>query len=90
MTVHKHTMILDGSFYFCEGCSALVEMVPSFKRVSQGARITASARVRNDGIGGFGFDEMVGLGRLWLACFMNQVGGQPATSCGGVPSGVPH
>jgi hypothetical protein len=89
MTVHKHVMVLDGSFYFCEGCLAVVEMVPSLKRIPGGTKVIASARVRDYGIGGFGLDEMVGLSRLWLACFLNQVGGLPATSSGGVPSGVP-
>jgi hypothetical protein len=89
MTVHKHVMVLDGSFYFCEGCLAVVEMVPSLKRIPGGTTLTASARVRDYGDGGFHLDEMVGLCRLWLTCLMNQATGLPATSSGGVPSGVP-
>jgi hypothetical protein len=91
MTVHKHVMVLDGSFYFCEGCLAVVEMVPSLKRIPGGTKVIASARVRDYGIGGFGLDEMIGLSRLWLACLMNQATGQPAASCGGLPvGGAPH
>jgi hypothetical protein len=80
MKVHKHTMVLDGSFYFCSGCLALVEMVPSVKRAPGGSTLTASARVRDYGDGGFHLDEMVGLCRLWLTCFMNGVKAHAAAS----------
>jgi hypothetical protein len=75
MTVHKHVMVLDGSFFACEVCSACVEVVSRVEQVLQGVRVVASVRVRDPGCGGFTRDELGGLSRLWLRIFQHYVDG---------------
>ncbi len=73
---HKHVMVLDragddGRWWFCcEACPAEVEIVPS---IPGAGKVISSARVRNEGIGGFSADELAGLARLWLAAFCSYV-----------------
>jgi hypothetical protein len=81
---HKHTMVLDGNWFTCEGCPARVEVVPRIKPCSEGARVVASARVRNAGRGGFTLNEMVGLSRLWHTVFQNFVDADVAARPGRV------
>ncbi len=73
MTVHKHVMGLYGSWFCCEVCTARVEVLSRVEQVSQGARVVASARVRDAGCGGFTVDELGGLARLWLRVFQHYV-----------------
>ncbi len=74
MAKHKHVMRLDhagddGRWWFCcEACPAEVEIVPSFPRLNT---VNSSARVRNEGIGGFSVDELMALSRLWLEGFVS-------------------
>jgi hypothetical protein len=70
MAKHKHTMVLDSGddgcyWFFCESCSALVEIVAS----AVGNKLTTSARVRAVGFGGFSLDELLQLNTIWLVRF---------------------
>jgi hypothetical protein len=62
-------MIADGNWFSCEGCSGRVEVVPLVERCREGTTITASARVRDAGRGGFSLVELGDLARLWLGLF---------------------
>jgi hypothetical protein len=72
MTVHKHVLVINGNWFSCEGCTARLEVVPLIERAPGGARVTASARVRNGGRGGFTLDEMNEVCRFWLGRFRTQ------------------
>jgi hypothetical protein len=69
MTVHNHNLVLDGSWFTCEGCTACVEVVPRFESSPEGVKVTVSVRVRNTGWGGFNHNEMGRLARFWLGHF---------------------
>jgi hypothetical protein len=73
MTVHKHVLVVDGNWFSCEGCTARLEVVPLVERSPGGSRVTASARVRNAGRGGFTLDEMSDVCRFWLTRFRSYV-----------------
>jgi hypothetical protein len=73
MTVHKHVLLVDGNWFSCEGCTARLEVVPRVEPSSGGSVVTASARVRNSGRGGFTVDEMNEVCQFWLARFRTYV-----------------
>ena len=62
MANHRHTMVRNGNWFACEGCRARVEIVP----IVEGRNVTASARVRHAGRGGFSLGDLRGLALLWL------------------------
>jgi hypothetical protein len=72
---HKHILVMyldaaDRWWFFCEVCTGRLEVVPIIERVGlAGTRVTASVRVRAVGVGGFSFDELLTVGRLWLHAF---------------------